>query len=126
MQEAITWTNVDLDPCRFMASLGHNELIILMMNIPAEKKVNTMAIDALALCFDNSGTSNILNETHIEFIVYLFLLRKLEYLLLNRTSPWQQMIWILASISIMIMVLSIQYKQVLVFHEAGFQLPVLS
>ena len=25
-QQAITWTNVDLDPCRHMASLGHNEL----------------------------------------------------------------------------------------------------
>ena len=24
--QAITWTNVDLDPCRHMASLGHNEL----------------------------------------------------------------------------------------------------
>ena len=26
-QQAITWTNVDLDPCRHMTSLGHNELI---------------------------------------------------------------------------------------------------
>ena len=26
-QQAIAWTNVDLDPCRHMASLGHNELI---------------------------------------------------------------------------------------------------
>ena len=41
-----------------------------MMDIPAENKVNTMALDALALCFANSGTSNNLNETHIEFIVY--------------------------------------------------------
>ena len=26
-QQAITWANVDLDPCRHMTSLGHNELI---------------------------------------------------------------------------------------------------
>ena len=26
-QQAITWTNADLDPCRHMVSLGHNELI---------------------------------------------------------------------------------------------------
>ena len=26
-QQAITWANVDLDLCRHMASLGHNELI---------------------------------------------------------------------------------------------------
>ena len=26
-QQAITWANVDTDPCRHMASLGHNELI---------------------------------------------------------------------------------------------------
>ena len=25
-QQAITWANVDLDPCRLMTSLGHNEL----------------------------------------------------------------------------------------------------
>ena len=25
-QQAITWANVDLDPCCHMASLGHNEL----------------------------------------------------------------------------------------------------
>ena len=25
-QQAITWANVDLDPCRHMASLGHSEL----------------------------------------------------------------------------------------------------
>ena len=25
-QQAITWANVDLDPCRHMTSLGHNEL----------------------------------------------------------------------------------------------------
>ena len=33
-----------------------------MMDITAENKVNTMARDALAPCFANSGTSNILNE----------------------------------------------------------------
>ena len=63
-------------------------------------------------------------EKQIECMVYLFLQLKLDYLLINRTSPWQQMIWLLASISIM--VLSIQYKQVLVFHWAGFQLPMPS
>ena len=26
-QQVITWTKVDLDPCRHMASLGHNELM---------------------------------------------------------------------------------------------------
>ena len=26
MQKAITWANVDLDLCRHMVSLGHNEL----------------------------------------------------------------------------------------------------
>ena len=25
-QQAITWANVDQDPCRHMTSLGHNEL----------------------------------------------------------------------------------------------------
>ena len=25
-QQAITWANVDLEPCRYMRSLGHNEL----------------------------------------------------------------------------------------------------
>ena len=54
----------------------------------------------------------------------LFMLLKLKYLLINRTSPWQQMLWLFASISIM--VLPIQYKQVLVFHKTGFQLPVPS
>ena len=28
LQQAITWTNVDSDPCRHMASLDHNESII--------------------------------------------------------------------------------------------------
>ena len=28
-QQAITWTNVDLDPCCHMVSLGHNVLINL-------------------------------------------------------------------------------------------------
>ena len=28
-QQAITWANVDPDPCRHMASLGHNELKII-------------------------------------------------------------------------------------------------
>ena len=27
MQQAIAWANVDLDPCPYMTSLGHNELI---------------------------------------------------------------------------------------------------
>ena len=27
MHQAITWAIVDLDPCRHMTSLGHNELI---------------------------------------------------------------------------------------------------
>ena len=28
-QQAITWTNVDQDPCRHMATLGHNELNVI-------------------------------------------------------------------------------------------------
>ena len=29
-QQAITWANIDLDPCRHMTSLGHNELTLIL------------------------------------------------------------------------------------------------
>ena len=31
--KAITWANVDLDPCRHMTSLGHNEIKDYMADI---------------------------------------------------------------------------------------------
>ena len=33
MQQAISWTNVDPDICRHVASLGHNELINVCVSV---------------------------------------------------------------------------------------------
>ena len=35
-QQAITWANVDPDPCRLMESLGHNELTLTLLKFPEE------------------------------------------------------------------------------------------
>ena len=42
-QQAITWTNVDTDPCRHMVSLGHNELRLLP-HLPGANKLTSPAL----------------------------------------------------------------------------------
>ena len=75
-QQAITWTNVDSDPCRYMASLGPNVLIgafiwyqmeiyiHLIQNSLAQKILKslnsiqyTLSINGITYCIQSYGSS---------------------------------------------------------------------
>ena len=68
-RQAITWANVDLDPCRHMTSLGHNEVIIVddFLNIDLSSLSDTIpkwpslmhSVTSWCHCSSSSGVNKL-------------------------------------------------------------------
>ena len=55
-QQAITWANVDIDICRHMASLSHNELIFLLLAPNNKRHMYILSQQDLTLRLSHSST----------------------------------------------------------------------